>query len=133
MVGTVRLVLMDPAAPDSSFPLQQACDASFLRGAPLRGTAEVSRFALPKELRHGSPEAQGMLRPALVRGLVGLSGELGITHWCALMEPTLLRLLRSTAMHFEPHGPLVEHHGRRQPSLARLETFLGNVGTGRQS
>ena len=68
-----------------------------------------------------------MLRLALVRGLVDLSGELGLTHWCAMMEPSLLRLLRATAMHFEAHGPLVDHHGMRQPSFTSLDAFLGRV------
>jgi len=127
VIGTVRLVLMSPSAPDDSFPMQRVCDSSFLRGVPLVDVAEVSRFAISKELRVASPTAQGLLRLSLVRGLVLLSGELGIKHWCALMEPSLLRLLRSTAMHFEEVGPLVEHHGMRQPSFTELEAFLGNV------
>jgi N-acyl-L-homoserine lactone synthetase len=127
VIGTVRLVLMHPAAPHDSFPLQRVCDASFLNRVPLSGVAEISRFAISKELRIASPAAQGMLRLSLVRGLVELSGELGLTHWCAMMEPSLLRLLRATAMHFEAHGPLVEHHGMRQPSLTGLAAFLGRV------
>jgi N-acyl-L-homoserine lactone synthetase len=127
VIGTVRLVLMYPAAPHDSFPLQRVCDASFLNRVPLSGIAEISRFAISKELRIASPAAQGMLRLALVRGLVDLSGELGLTHWCAMMEPSLLRLLRATAMHFEAHGPLVDHHGMRQPSFTSLDAFLGRV------
>jgi N-acyl-L-homoserine lactone synthetase len=127
VIGTVRLVLMCPAEPGDSFPLQRVCDSSFLRSAPLPTTAEVSRFALSKELRLASPAAQGLLRLGLVRGLVELSGELAITHWCALMEPSLLRLLRATAMHFDAYGPLVEHHGLRQPSFTSLEAFLETV------
>jgi N-acyl amino acid synthase of PEP-CTERM/exosortase system len=126
-IGTVRLVLMSSTTPNDSFPLQRACDASFLQRAPLPNTAEVSRFAISKELRRASAAAQGLLRLSLVRGLVLLSGELGLTHWCALMEPTLLRLLRATAMHFDACGPLVEHHGMRQPSFASLEAFLSRL------
>jgi len=127
VIGTVRLVLMYPTAPGDSFPLQRVCDSSFLSRVSLPDVAEISRFAISKELRIASPAAQGLLRLSLVRGLVQLSGELGLTHWCALMEPTLLRLLRSTAMHFEAVGPLVEHHGKRQPSFTSLEGFLGRV------
>ena len=39
----------------------------------------------------------------------------GITHWCAVMEPTLLRMLDAMAIRFSPIGPPVEHHGLRQP------------------
>lgn len=127
VIGTVRLVLMSPSAPDDSFPMQRVCKSSFLRDVPLVDVAEVSRFAISKELRVASPAAQGLLRLSLVRGLVLLSSELGIKHWCALMEPSLLRLLRSTAMHFDEVGPLVEHHGMRQPSFTNLEAFLGLV------
>jgi N-acyl amino acid synthase of PEP-CTERM/exosortase system len=127
VIGTIRLVLMNPRVPDDSYPMQRACDSRFLRSAPRPTTAEASRFALSKELRIASPAAQGMLRLALVRGLVELSGQLGITHWCALMEPSLLRLLRATAMHFDAHGPLVEHHGMRQPSFTSLDAFLTRV------
>ena len=126
-IGTVRLVLMSSSAPEDSFPLQRACDASFLQCAPLPNTAEISRFAISKRLRMASVATQGLLRLSLVRGLVLLSGQLGLTHWCALMEPTLLRLLRATGMHFDACGPLVEHHGMRQPSFTSIEAFLDRL------
>ena len=67
------------------------------------------------------------MRLALVRGLVQLSKEIGITHWCAVMERTLLRLLQSSAIHFEPLGPLVEYHGLRQPASGDVDAILARM------
>jgi hypothetical protein len=43
------------------------------------------------------------------------------------MEPRLLRLLRSTGLDFQPVGPLVEHHGIRQPVYANVDKLLGTL------
>ena len=59
-----------------------------------------------------------------VESLVRMSVSNGITHWCAVMEPTLLRLLTRLGIHFEPIGPLIEYHGRRQPCYIPLEVLL---------
>lgn len=126
VVGAARLVLFSSNEPGNSFPMQQVCDASLLRELPLPRMAEVSRFAISKQ-RRGS-KADGLMRLALVRGLVRLSRELGVTHWCAAMEPTLLRLLRASAIHFQPLGPLVEYHGLRQPAFNNVSAILGRMG-----
>jgi N-acyl amino acid synthase of PEP-CTERM/exosortase system len=62
-----------------------------------------------------------------VRGLVHLSNEVDITHWCAIMERPLLRLLRSSAIHFQHLGPLIAHHGLRQPAFGRISSILARV------
>jgi len=64
------------------------------------------------------------MRLYLMRGIVQVSGELGLTHWCAIMEKTLLRLLRSTSMYFVPVGPAVEYQGLRQPAIFPLANGL---------
>ena len=74
-----------------------------------------------------SPAALSLMRLGLVQGLVRLSDEAGVRHWFAVMERTLLRLLQSTAIHFQPAGPLVEHHGIRQPAYAHLGTMLSRM------
>ena len=71
-----------------------------------------------------SPAAASLSRLALVRGLVQLSQQASVTHWCAVMERTLLRLLRSSGIHFEAVGPLVEYHGLRQPAFCELAGML---------
>jgi len=35
--------------------------------------------------------------------------------------------LQMSAIHFVPTGPLVEHHGMRQPSFGDIETVLSRI------
>ena len=106
--GTVRLILAeDPAGP--GLPMERVCDDFVLAPLPRCATAEISRFALTRDRSGLSPEAAALLRLFLIQGVVAFSGELGLTHWCAIMERTLLRLLRSSALYFLPVGPAVEY------------------------
>lgn len=146
--GTVRLVLPLSHDPHNSFALQQVCNHPLLRDRarfPVHATAEVSRFCISKEFRRRLGDgasvvgevSDGMemsadderrilphLSLGLIESLVRMSIENGITHWCAVMEPTLLRLLTRLGIHFDPIGPLVEYHGRRQPCYIPLEVLL---------
>jgi N-acyl-L-homoserine lactone synthetase len=128
VVGTVRLVLPKVPAGGDDYPIQHLCDPALLRGLPLATCGEVSRFALAKQIRSSSPSSSSLLRLALIKGAVRLSAEAGHTHWLAVMEPTLLRLLRATGIHFESLGPLVEYHGPRQPAVAELVPTLTRLG-----
>lgn len=127
VVGTVRLVLPSPEPREPDFPMQHLCGSAMLARLPREGAAEVSRFALSKELRDRDSAGHVPLRLGLVRGAVLLSARLGVTHWCALMEPTLLRLLRLSGIRFEPLGPAVEHRGIRQPCWAAVSDLLDGV------
>lgn len=126
-VGTVRLVAPTLADGSVRMPINEVPGAPPLDHLPRVRTAEISRFALSKRYRaeQGTPEP--LLRLLLMRGIVALSGDLSLTHWCALMEPCLLRLLRMTAIHFQPAGPLVEHHGLRQPSIGVIGDVLDRI------
>ena len=42
----------------------------------------------------------------------------------AVMEPALLRMLRSLGIYFEKLGPSVVYHGRRQPCFCELDRLL---------
>jgi N-acyl-L-homoserine lactone synthetase len=117
VVGTTRVVLYNPDAPGDSFPMQGILDASLLHGLPIVTTAEVSRFAISKHLRGASP---ALMRLALIQGVFRVGHELGLTDCWAVMERTLLRLLKSSAIHFRVLGPLVEYHGMRQPCCANI-------------
>lgn len=123
-LGTVRLILPDHSALERSFPMQNVCPPEVLNGLPIAEMAEVSRFAVSKARRGQIGARGGLLRLSLVQGLVKLSHEIGVNYWCALMEPTLLRLLSATAIHFRSIGPLVEHHGLRQPAYNSLDEIL---------
>jgi N-acyl amino acid synthase of PEP-CTERM/exosortase system len=145
VLGTVRLVLADTDARGSVFPMQQICRNSRIdriRPFPLSTTAEISRFAISKVARkkprsgteqfdcraRRPDEISGIVRPTIVLGLMKailrMSREHGITDWLAVMEPSLLRLLAGYGIYFQPLGPLVEYHGMRQPCQANVSLLL---------
>jgi N-acyl amino acid synthase of PEP-CTERM/exosortase system len=145
-LGTVRLVLPLTAAPEESFAIQKLCCARGVKDSglfPLKSTAEVSRFSLSREIRRttamknlcgrGSTlsDTQNVLRCSsplmrlgLIQSLARMSIQNGITHWCAVMEPTLLRMLAAVAIRFEPIGSLVDFHGLRQPCFCNVAEVL---------
>jgi N-acyl-L-homoserine lactone synthetase len=126
VVGTVRIIAADRGNLGDSFPMQRLCNSRLLSHLPLATTGEVSRFALSKLRRMSCPDA-ALLRLALVRGLVQLSSEMGITHWMAVMERSLLRLNERNAIFFDRTGPLVSYHGIRQPAVTDLASMLAHV------
>lgn len=127
VIGTARLILPVASKRHTSFPMQQVCAQDTFRGLPFKGMAEVSRFAISKERRDLSVAATSLSRLALVQGLVQLSQDIGVTHWCAMMERSLLRLLRASAIHFTPLGEPVEYHGLRQPAYCEVTTMLDRM------
>ncbi|MDF1552123.1 MAG: PEP-CTERM/exosortase system-associated acyltransferase [Deferrisomatales bacterium] len=153
LAATVRLVLADPADPAAAFPIEEHCGDTFDREfrpaeLPRRQVAEISRFAISSEFRkrrkdnpYGIPlskeqehrlEAERRILPfmtiGLFRAIVEMSHEHGITHWYAVMEPFLMRLLKRFGIIFPPIGPLVEYHGKRQPCLALVDDVLRGIG-----
>jgi len=153
--GTVRLVLPRADTPGESFALQEICKDPLIADPvrfPVARMGEVSRFCIskrfrrrlqdlryPNELDHVAPRLsrreERRLLPhmtlGLIEALVRLNVENGLTHWCAAMEPQLLRLLTRIGIHFEPIGPMVAHHGMRQPCVARLVDLLARVNAER--
>jgi N-acyl amino acid synthase of PEP-CTERM/exosortase system len=125
--GTVRLVLSRGAAGHKGFPMQRACERYVLAPLPALATGEISRFALTRDRSGISAAGSAMMRLFLMRGIVQVSGLKSLTHWCAIMESSLIRLLRATAIHFQPVGPMVEHHGTRQPTVASIGTVLDRI------
>ncbi len=126
VVGTVRVLAANLANLADSFPMQRVCDASWLRSLPLRTTGEISRFAISKE-RRISYSAASLLRLTLLRGVVQVSSEMGLTHWLAVMEPSLMRLHQRNGIHFQPAGPLVSYHGIRQPAVGVIASVLARM------
>lgn len=125
-VGTVRVIAPDPENLGAGLPMMAVCERSLLGHLPLRATGEISRFAISKH-RRTSCTAVTLLRLALMRGIVQLSHEMGLTHWLAVMERSLLRLHQSNAIHFEPIGPVVSYHGIRQPTSGKIQGILGRL------
>jgi N-acyl amino acid synthase of PEP-CTERM/exosortase system len=140
-LGTVRLIMPLADEAEHCFPMQQVLPAAVVREfrkLPLDSAAEVSRFSISRQFRRmaeGSNEEQAefvsvsgpLMRLGLIQSLVRMSFEYGITHWCAMMEPTLLRMLAAMAIRFRPIGPLIEFHGLRQPCYCNLADILQAV------
>ena len=137
-LGTVRLILPEcMAVPLPVQKLLKELDIDTYHYFPLQQTAEVSRFAISRELRRHYPgkigeedyeagrECQGNLPClGLVQILVRMSLARNISYWTALMEPKLLRMLAAMGIHFSPVGPLISYHGIRQPSFCHVPTML---------
>ncbi len=128
VVGTVRVVLGKAEAGQASFPMNKVCERYVLAPLPAIATGEISRFALTRDRPGISPQAAALMRLFLMRGLVTVSGLHNLTHWCAIMESSMLRLLRATAIHFQHVGPAVEYHGLRQPAVGAISSVLGRIG-----
>lgn len=146
-VGTVRIVLPVADRLESSFAMQSICTAPELSRLRLETTGEISRFCIEKSFRHLLHDRcdDGVVRPdsgpvlvdvrrivpsmtlGLIQWLVETSQVHGITHWCAVMEPSLLRLLARLGIHFEPIGDMVDYHGWRQPCVIEVAEMLERV------
>ena len=125
--GTVRVVLSEAGNQGNCFPMQGVCDEGILQPFPLNLTGEISRFAITRDRTGISAAAAALMRLSLIRGIVQISGECGLTHWCATMERTLLRLLRTTGIYFQPIGEPIEYHGIRQPAVWSLRGGLAQM------
>ena len=156
IAGTVRLILPDAENPVGSLPIDRVCQEPSFKDPgqiPRAHMGEVSRFAVSRSFRRrigeaGSPTAvtedslaameaaqQDMtnrrLAPhitlGLIESLVTMSAQSGTTHWCSVMERSLLRLLSRIGIYFDNLGPPVEYHGSRQPCYMELRTLLARV------
>ena len=142
-LGTVRLIMPLAHAPERSFAVQRLLDPSTageLLSLPVHTMAEASRFSISRHFRRlmtysesGETErwvainSGPMMRLGLFQGLVRMSLQNGITHWCALMEPTLIRMFSAMAIRFQPIGSLVEFRGLRQPCYIDVHAMLNAV------
>lgn len=153
-VAAVRLVLADEEDPAAPFPVEEHCSEAMpaagmeaLETTPRWRVAEISRLAVSREIRQrmGQTTEVGNMpdlpddscgidprvSPYIVVGLFAavlrLSAKLGITHWLAVMEPTLLRLLKRYGIHFPYVGHVIEYHGRRRPAIAQACTMLDGI------
>ena len=147
--GTVRIVLPVAEQPEASFAIQALCDKALLGGhgqVPLATTGEISRFCITKTFRRRVQDRSYRTVPSnteisaaderrvipnmtlgLIAWLVEASQARGITHWYAVMEPQLLRLLSRLGIHFDRIGDLVDYHGWRQPCVIAVDEMLARV------
>jgi N-acyl amino acid synthase of PEP-CTERM/exosortase system len=144
VIGTVRMVLPQENGERRPLPMQMVSGSAAsddLAPFPIASTGEISRFAIVKSFRQHVPDkgAEAALTGdewrkmlfnlplGLIKSCVEMSAREGLTHWAAVMEPALLRLLTRLGIHFNPLGPLVNHHGRRQPCWADIGVLLSRV------
>ncbi len=154
--ATVRLILPDPEEPSRPFPIEQHCLDSMRAGGfnpgvlPRQRLAEISRFAVSKRFKRRLGEKGTLagnmgcgadalssdmpsrrllphLTLGLFRAIVTMSASEGMTHWYAVMEPALLRLLTRFGIHFRPVGRLVDYHGKRQPCMGEVDEVLAGI------
>lgn len=150
VAGTVRLILPGARETDTLPAQDISRDLSDLSSArlPRDSTAEISRFAVSKEFRRRiedgrwpavreewhdkvPPGTNRRVLPhltlGLMRALVKMSMDNGISHWCANVETPLLRLLKRLGIHFHAVGPLVNYHGWRQPVYSSIDELSRTV------
>lgn len=146
-LGTLRLIKNS----DMGFPLLDYCEVNVPDNV-LANTGEISRLAVSKIIRkrksdgeYGmSAEGEGVdmqearlqdnrrrHRPDIVVGLYKSlyqeSKKHGITHWMAVMEPGLLKLLKRFYFDFEPIGPEVDYYGPVRPYMVSLDDVENKV------
>lgn len=144
--GVARLILPDPNAPEKPFPIELFAGKHFYfqPTAPRRSIAEISRLIISRPFRSrkaefgtpsGADRSSGLADPqgrrrfphpilGLLAGVGKASMEQEITHWYAIMEPSLNRLLARFGLDFEPIGPIIEYNGKRQPHFAETTSLF---------
>ena len=147
MIGTVRLIL--PASvTGSQLPLLSLVGPDALAAFqlyPLDQMGEISRYVVSKSFRRRKGEDEfpdvgfaeliaendRRLMPHLTLGLIQSLLQLGVSrnipYFCACMRPALLRLLRQLGLEFQAIGPLIDHHGLRQPCVAAVEDLIAGL------
>jgi N-acyl amino acid synthase of PEP-CTERM/exosortase system len=141
IVGTVRLVLHEHGSPTGCLPFHHVCQdpqAHDRKLLPLESTFELSRFAISKLVRRrigdngaDKPSIETGMIPHMTLGLMTVALQIGIAndieYVCAIMEPSLLRLLARFGFHFNTLGSAVWYHGWRQPVYAHVGSLLRGV------
>ncbi|MBA2588388.1 MAG: PEP-CTERM/exosortase system-associated acyltransferase [Alphaproteobacteria bacterium] len=102
---------------------------------------EVSRFAISKEFRRRKSDDLDAALPtradsyretnlaflSLLQFVLRESVKRKMFFWTAVMEPKFLRLLARMGICYTPIGPMVMHHGIRQPCYCYLPDMLENA------
>lgn len=142
-IGTARMILPDAGAQDS-FPVMSLLRPSGLKLSDYVDVSqciEVSRFAISKEFRRRKADqlAASIISRAdagreinlaflsLLQFVLRESVKRNVMFWTAVMEPKFLRLLARMGICYTPLGPMVMHHGVRQPCYCYLPDMLENA------
>jgi N-acyl amino acid synthase of PEP-CTERM/exosortase system len=148
--ATSRLILPDSDDLQANYPIEQHCPLNERVSDPVlrNHLGEVSRFAVSKTFKRRlgesgtlagiSPnvdmyfeEDERRVLPHISLGLFAAVMRMmhghGITHFYAVMEPALLRLLSRFGIVFHRIGPDVDYHGIRVPCLSNLDEVLPSI------
>jgi len=138
-IGTVRLIIDDGETP-VRIPIRELCREHGVRlpvSFSKRPYGEISRFCISKDFRRRITdemysssytarelaEMRSRVIPYMALGLINMIFTLGRNHGisqaCAVMEPSLIRLLTKLGIHFLPVGDPIEYHGTRQISYIK--------------
>ena len=144
-VGTVRLILPNKNKLHRSYPIQTCCcHSNLLNRHWLQQHPELSRFAIPKNIRetcmksreftavlsqfgNNIDEMMRSIARGLSFGLIAKSAQVGRLYGydglSAVLEPSLFRLLQRNGLNIEKLGEVVEFHGQRQPCYFEFKTL----------
>ena len=139
-IGSARLILPEAVGEDS-LPIMKLLRLSSLELSDyvdLSQCIEVSRFAISKEFRRrrsDEGDAPMLTRSdayretnlaflSLLQFVLRESVKRKMFFWTAVMEPKFLRLLARMGICYTSVGPLVMHHGIRQPCYCYLPDML---------
>ena len=149
--ATVRLVTFESLGKNHLFPIELHSDINkkgraIIDSLPRNAIAEVSRFAVSKTFRkrildsnyHGINELGEQRQldsrrviPHITLGLFKVLFQMSHTakvhYWYAVMEVTLIRLLRRFGFDFIRVGPVVDYHGKRVPCYINVADALDNI------
>jgi N-acyl-L-homoserine lactone synthetase len=127
-IGACRVVLPFGDRAGRRLPLQDVDGVTWTRSAalfPPGRVGEISRFCIAKAYRKGRTVGEAKLGLARMSFRVALAHRL--THVCCVMDPLLLRLLDRLGLDLGPQGPLIEHHGLRQPCVTSLRDLFATA------
>lgn len=147
-LGTLRLVMNS----SFGFPMINYCELNVPDNI-LKNAGEISRLAVNKIIRkrqsdgeygmavgRGAVDERPSVRPddnrrrhrpeivvGLYKSLYQESRRHGISHWLAVMEPGLLKLLKRFHFNFDPIGPEFDYFGPVRPYMVSLESIEDQV------
>lgn len=148
LIGCVRLVLPDPAAPTAPFPFERLCGSGIDPSVVDLGridrdkVAEVSRLAVIGRYRRRKSEQAAPIgldegdfgtpdRPrfpyiaaGLYLGMIAQARHHGIETLFMLTERRLARQLTRLGVKLTQIGPAVEHRGLRYPSMMSVAEVI---------
>jgi N-acyl amino acid synthase of PEP-CTERM/exosortase system len=148
VAGTVRLIYPDHQRPHLGLPSYRVSpiltDGTDL-DLPRDQTAEISRFSVSKafrqrmddglystEVNDNTPEFLGRralpsITLGLMRAIVEMTRDAGMTHVTAVVEPALIRLLGKLGIRFDRTGETVNYHGIRYPVYRDMSELLAGI------